>query len=236
LQAPGPFLGNGLHKKPTKCETDCRVCFNENFVGFLIDLHQNARFQFFLPQGRLKSFLLTSFFRDFLHSIVLVYKHNYRHNYEPASSHTKIILFLLFLQADWIIDDHRPPDDWPGSGNIVIDSLDLRYRENLPLVLKNINCNITAGEKVGVGLTASPHFKTVKLLSQLIFPFLSHNISILFSFQIGLVGRTGAGKSSLSLALFRVLESGGKIIVDGIDISTIGLHDLRSRLTIIPQV
>ncbi|XP_069938780.1 multidrug resistance-associated protein 1-like isoform X3 [Cherax quadricarinatus] len=54
--------------------------------------------------------------------------------------------------------------------------------------------------------------------------------------KIGIVGRTGAGKTSMTLGLFRLIEAaGGHIEIDGIDISKIGLHELRRQLSIIPQ-
>ncbi|VDO01653.1 unnamed protein product, partial [Rodentolepis nana] len=65
----------------------------------------------------------------------------------------------------------------------------------------------------------------------------SISVSIKPSEKIGIVGRTGSGKSSLVLALFRIIEpTGGEIRLDGINISEIGLHDIRGRITLIPQV
>lgn len=55
--------------------------------------------------------------------------------------------------------------------------------------------------------------------------------------RVGVIGRTGAGKSSLTLALFRFIEArSGKVLIDGLDISKVSLQSLRSRLAIIPQV
>uniref|UniRef100_A0A8C5BAT0 ATP-binding cassette, sub-family C (CFTR/MRP), member 3 n=1 Tax=Gadus morhua TaxID=8049 RepID=A0A8C5BAT0_GADMO len=103
-------------------------------------------------------------------------------------------------EAPWVVEDKRPPSDWPPQGNVEFRDYSVRYREGLDLVLKNLTLSVQGGEKVGI------------------------------------VGRTGAGKSSMTLCLFRLLEAaGGEITIDGVKISEIGLHDLRSKLTIIPQ-
>jgi len=64
------------------------------------------------------------------------------------------------------------------------------------------------------------------------------NVNVIFQGgeSVGIVGRTGAGKSSLTLGLFRLIEpAAGAILIDDVNVSKLGLHRLRSRLTIIPQ-
>ncbi|KAJ4960029.1 hypothetical protein NE237_019939 [Protea cynaroides] len=88
-----------------------------------------------------------------------------------------------------------------------------------------------------------PIFGTVKLENLHVryspmLPMVLKGVNCTFPGQakIGVVGRTGSGKSTLIQALFRVVEpSGGRILIDEVDISEIGLQDLRSRLSIIPQ-
>ncbi|KAL3615470.1 ATP-binding cassette sub- C member 9 [Castilleja foliolosa] len=106
----------------------------------------------------------------------------------------------LASEAPLVVEDCRPPPNWPDIGNICFTNLQIRYAEHLPSVLKNITCTFPGRKKVGV------------------------------------VGRTGSGKSTLIQAIFRIVEPReGTIIIDDVDISKIGLHDLRSRLSIIPQ-
>eukprot|EP00250_Pteridium_aquilinum_P021742 c25207_g1_i1 orf=137-4615(-) len=81
-------------------------------------------------------------------------------------------------------------------------------------------------------------FRDLKVRYAAHLPLVLHGISCCFpgGKKVGIVGRTGSGKSTLIQALFRTVEpSEGSIIIDGVDITSIGLHDLRSRLSIIPQ-
>ena len=69
-------------------------------------------------------------------------------------------------------------------------------------------------------------------------PSVLHNLDfeIRPGVKVGILGRTGSGKSTLALSFFRFVEPvEGRILVDGLDISKIGLTDLRSKLTIIPR-
>ena len=103
-------------------------------------------------------------------------------------------------EAPHKINKTAPSSDWPQKGTISMKNISLKYRAELPLVLKNVSIDIHGGKKVGI------------------------------------VGRTGAGKSSLISTLLRLVElEEGEILIDGVDISQIGLADLRSAVAVIPQ-
>ncbi|KAJ7593413.1 ABC protein [Mycena floridula] len=80
-------------------------------------------------------------------------------------------------------------------------------------------------------------FKEVSMTYRPGLPNVLHGVSmdIKGGEKIGVVGRTGAGKSSLVLTLLRIVEFSGSVVIDGVDISKIGLKDLRSKISIIPQ-
>ncbi|KAK7017781.1 ABC protein [Favolaschia claudopus] len=80
-------------------------------------------------------------------------------------------------------------------------------------------------------------FKNVSMAYRPGLPNVLHSISlnIRAGEKIGVVGRTGAGKSSLTLCLLRIVEYVGEVLVDGVDIGKMGLTDLRSNIAIIPQ-
>ncbi|TMW62207.1 hypothetical protein Poli38472_009700 [Pythium oligandrum] len=121
---------------------------------------------------------------------------------DNAMTSVERLLHFRSIPAESNDSDCTPinPEAWPSTGSIRFDNLCLKYRPELPLVLRGVSMDIAGGEKVGI------------------------------------CGRTGAGKSSLMIALFRITEfESGSLFIDGVDISQLKLRELRRSLAIIPQ-
>ncbi|KAG6745646.1 hypothetical protein POTOM_050145 [Populus tomentosa] len=131
-------------------------------------------------------------------------------------------------EAPEVIKDNRPPSNWPEKGKVDICDLQVSLTPMIYCCLMRQLVKASRLKKFSI--------KQIRYRPNA--PLVLRGISCTFEggHKIGIVGRTGSGKTTLIGALFRLVEpAGGKIIVDGIDISKIGLHDLRSRLGIIPQ-
>ena len=104
-------------------------------------------------------------------------------------------------------------ETWPGQGSIEFKNYFVKYRPNLPHVIDNLSVSINSGEKVIFLNELELNYK-----------------------KVGIVGRTGSGKSTFFLSLLRIIEPAhGSIFIDGVDISQVGLDDLRNKITAIPQ-
>ncbi|CAI0449450.1 unnamed protein product [Linum tenue] len=114
-------------------------------------------------------------------------------------------------EAPWWIMNFIPDPNWPSHGNIELKDLQ------------------ASNGMVNFGMQVRYRPNTPLVLKGI-------TLTILGGEKVGIVGRTGSGKSTLIQAFFRLVEpSDGTITIDGIDITKLGLHDLRSRLGIIPQ-
>lgn len=121
----------------------------------------------------------------------------------------------------------RPDAEWPQSGRIQFSNFSLKYAADGKTILHDINLIIQP--KVRVLFTGSLVLTQTHLIYTFQFPCHPQE-------KLGIVGRTGAGKSSIIQALFRLTTfTEGKIEIDGLDTGTLGLHDLRSKISIIPQ-
>nr|CAD7196874.1 unnamed protein product [Timema douglasi] len=132
-----------------------------------------------------------------------------------------------------VTTDAKPPKDWPFEGEIEFQNVYLKYVETEPPVLKDLNLVINPGEKRLGGCASPSQTAPVQLWGG--YALRSGAAKFTTTPLVGIVGRTGAGKSSLISALFRLSRVEGTLKIDGVDTSLIGLEDLRSRISIIPQ-
>lgn len=116
------------------------------------------------------------------------------------------------------------PTEWPQNGSIEFRKVIYRYFAEAEPVLRGLSFVIKSKEKIG------------KYSDKLKFRIETINLMDLFYFlSTGIVGRTGAGKSSLIGAIFRLASVDGDILIDDVNTTTLRLSNLRKRVAIIPQ-
>ena len=141
-----------------------------------------------------------------------------------------------------------PPPQWPSEGRIAFDNVVLRYREGLSPALRGLSFEVRwarlALDVRSAATCTEGRSPSLLLMTTTFFFFFFSNPRPPDSSprrpgeKLGIVGRTGAGKSSIIAALFRLfeIEGAGRITVDGLDTATVPLNTLRQRMSIIPQV
>lgn len=125
--------------------------------------------------------------------------------------------------------DKKPRTGWPSNGEIVFENFYLQYSTGTQFAVKDLNVKIEPMEKVTC--RSDNFFGFFYSLIRYFYDIVYMRARL----KVGIVGRTGAGKSSLIGALFRLAISEGRIVIDGVEIHGLGLHDLRSKISIIPQ-
>ncbi|MFS7928224.1 putative ABC-type xenobiotic transporter [Helianthus anomalus] len=130
-----------------------------------------------------------------------------------------------------VIGSNRPDHFWPSQGKVDIHHLQKERKKWMCVRIEGFCFFPKWKDK----LSFFPFLSFIKLRNTAL---VLRGITCTFhgGTKTGIVGRTGSGKSTLIQTLFRIVEpTSGEILIDGINISSIGLHDLRSRLSIIPQ-
>lgn len=140
---------------------------------------------------------------------------------------------FLPSEAPYVVPASRAaPEGWPSKGAIVFNDLKMRYR---PVSQQWARSAWAA--RLGYSQQRCSLAFLCCAVQELPWILKGVSCSIQPREKIGICGRTGSGKSSLMVSLFRIVEAPnrGSILIDGIDIATVGLLSLRSALSIIPQ-
>jgi ATP-binding cassette subfamily C (CFTR/MRP) protein 4 len=156
----------------------------------------------------------------------------------------RVFLFgRLEPEAPLVLDTDKAVLDrgWPQEGRIEIQNLSVRYRSALPRTLKNVSCVIPAGSRVGiVGRTGSGYVVLLTVCG--FWKVEGYGCSVPCICPYSLLQETFSlhtrryRKSTLVQTLFRLIEAEtGFIKIDGVDIASLGLHTLRTGISVIPQ-